>query len=359
MENIMSDNSGFDNNFRAIDPYVAGEQPDFPDMIKLNTNENPYPPSPGVIEASKEFEGKNLRLYPTTDATKLRRAIAKYHGIDPSMVYVGVGSDDVLSIIFQSCFNSGIPILFPEITYSFYVVWAQLYGIKYRMIPLRDDYRIEKKDYIGTENGGIVIANPNAPTSIAMPVSDVEDIIKANQNRVVVIDEAYVDFGGETALPLLEKYKNLIVVRTFSKSRSLAGLRIGYAMASPRIISAMETVKDCINSYPMNTTAIEIGAASLEDEEYFRDRIEKIIKSRDTLTKGLEDLGFKVLPSSANFVFATHPKIRASEIFAKLREKHIFVRHFNKPLIDDFLRITVGTDEQVAILLDELSKITY
>ncbi len=353
----MYDTAAFEANFRAIDPYVAGEQPDFPDMIKLNTNESPYPPAPGVIEAAKAFDSKNLRLYPSTDASKLRKAIAAYHGTDPSEVYVGVGSDDVLSIIFQSCFNSGIPILFPEITYSFYPVWAQLYGIKYRTIPLKDDYTIEKSDYTGTENGGIVIANPNAPTSIAMPLSDIEEIVDANRDRIVVIDEAYVDFGGESALPLLGKYKNLIVVRTFSKSRSLAGLRIGYAIASARIIAAMETVKDCINSYPMNRTAIEIGTASLADEAYFREKIDAIVNTRRVLNEGIVRLGFTVLPSSANFVFATHPGMKAADISAELRKKHIFVRHFNKPLIDNFLRITVGTDEQIAILLKELDKI--
>ena len=353
----MANNISLTDNFRDIEPYVAGDQPDFPDMIKINTNENPYPPAPGVIEAIKAFEGDSLRLYPSTDASKLRKAIAKYHGVDPETVFVGVGSDDVLSIIFQSCFNSGVPILFPEITYSFYKHWANLYGIKYRTIPLKYNYEICKEDYLDAENGGIVIANPNAPTSIAMPLSDIKAIVESSPERIVVIDEAYVDFGGETALPLLDTHPNLIVVRTFSKSRSLAGLRIGYAIASKQIISVMESVKDCINSYPMNRTAIEVGAASLEDEEYFRDRINAIIRTRGVLTDGLKQLGFKVLPSSTNFVFATHPEIDAEYIFTELKKKHIFVRHFNNELTKDFLRITVGTDEQIAALLACLNDI--
>ena len=345
------------DNLRRIDPYVAGEQPDFPDMIKLNTNENPYPPAPGVLEALDRFDAGTLRLYPSTDASKLRKTIAKYHAVGEKQVFVGVGSDDVLANIFQSCFNSGKPILFPEITYSFYKVWARLYGIEYRMVPVREDFTIDKNDYINTENGGVVIANPNAPTSIALPLADIKDIVEANRDTVVVVDEAYVDFGGESALALLDTHPNLVVVRTFSKSRALAGLRIGYAIASEQIIAVMESVKDCINSYPMNRTAIEVGSASIEDEAYFKDRIQTIIKTREALTGGLKKLGFKVLPSSANFVFASHPGCDAGHILAELRKVHIYVRHFNDPLIKDWLRITVGTDEQVSALLAALKKI--
>ncbi|MCR5686161.1 MAG: histidinol-phosphate transaminase [Lachnospiraceae bacterium] len=346
------------DNLRKIDPYVAGEQPNYPDMIKLNTNENPYPPAPGVLAALEAFDSGVLRLYPSTDASKLRKAIAGYHGVSEKQVFVGVGSDDVLANIFQSCFNSGIPILFPEVTYSFYRVWANLYGISYRLTPMRQDFTIDKKDYIGNENGGVVIANPNAPTSIFMPLEDIRDIVEANSERVVVIDEAYVDFGGESALALLDTHPNLVVVRTFSKSRSLAGLRIGYAVASEQIIATMESVKDCINSYPMNCTAIEVGAASLDDEAYFRGRIEAIVKTRAVLTEGLKKLGFTVMPSSANFVFASHPGIDAGTILSRLRQKHIYVRHFNSEPVKDYLRITVGTDEQVDRLLAALKEIT-
>ncbi|MBP5332251.1 MAG: histidinol-phosphate transaminase [Lachnospiraceae bacterium] len=352
-----NNSSALDSNFRTLEPYTAGEQPDFADMIKLNTNENPYPPSQKVIDAGSVFDSRNLRLYPSVDASKLRNAIAAYHGFEADRVFVGVGSDDVLAIIFQTCFNSGKQILFPEITYSFYEVWADLYRINYTAIPLKPDFTIDPADYIGRDNGGIVIANPNAPTSIAMPAGDIISIVEANPGRIVVIDEAYVDFGGESVMPYLDKYPNLVVVRTYSKSRSLAGLRIGYAIASKRIIGEMENVKNSINSYPMNRPSIEMGAASLEDETYFKDRVGKIIETRERLTEELTQLGFKVFPSSANFVFATHPEVDATFIFEELKKKHIYVRHFKKPLINDYLRITVGTDEQISVLVENLKKI--
>ncbi|MBO4414759.1 MAG: histidinol-phosphate transaminase [Lachnospiraceae bacterium] len=352
----MNTNS-IENNFRKIVPYTPGDQPDFPDMIKLNTNESPYPPSPKVIEAGAAFDETRLKLYPSPDASDLRKAIASYHGFAPERVFVGVGSDDVLSMIFQSCFNSGLPILFPEVTYSFYDVWADLYRIEYRTIPLRADFTIDCSDYIGQENGGIVIANPNAPTSIVMPLSDIEAIAAANQGRIVVIDEAYIDFGGESALQLLDKYDNLIVVRTYSKSRSLAGLRIGYAISSARIIRAIEDVKYSVNSYPMNRPSIEMGVASIEDEDYFRAMIAKVVASRKYLTDELEKLGFTVLPSSTNFLFVTHRSVSAEKIYTELKERHIFVRHFKKPLINDYLRITIGTDEQCAKVIEALKEI--
>ncbi len=349
--------NSIENNFRKIVPYTPGDQPDFPDMIKLNTNESPYPPSPKVIEAGAAFDETTLKLYPSTDASDLRKALARYHGFTPERVFVGVGSDDVLSMIFQSCFNSGLPILFPEVTYSFYEVWAALYRIQYRTIPLRWDFTIDCRGYIGRENGGIVIANPNAPTSIVMPLSDIEVIVANNPGRIVVIDEAYIDFGGETALPLLDKYDNLIVVRTYSKSRSLAGLRIGYAISSAQIIKAIEDVKYSVNSYPMNRPSIEMGVASLEDEEYFRAMISKITASRKYLADELEKLGFTVLPSSTNFLFVTHKTVSAEKIYTELKECHIFVRHFKKPLIDNYLRITIGTDQQCGKLIEALKGI--
>lgn len=346
------------DNFRKIDPYTPGDQPHFSDMVKLNTNENPYPPAPGAMRASEEFDCDSLKLYPPVDGGDLKTEIAKYHGVRREQVFTGVGSDDVLSVIFQSCFAGGRPVLFPAISYSFYEVWADLYRTPCVKVPLRDDFTINPDDYIGRENGGIVLCNPNAPTSIAMDIADVERIIAANPDTVVVVDEAYVDFGGETALPLLDKYKNLLIVRTFSKSRSMAGLRIGYALADEAIIRAMNDVKNSINSYTMNRTSVEIGKASLADEEYFRGRIDAIVTSRTRMVSELAKLGFKTLPSSANFIFTTHDTIPAQEIYEKLKEKHVYVRFFNKPGIDNYLRITVGTDEQIDILLHELEVIT-
>ncbi len=343
------------DNFRDLVPYVPGMQPGFKDMIKLNTNESPYPPSPKVIEASASFNAADLRLYPSVDVGPLRDALAEYHGFDRSCVFVGVGSDDVLATIFQACFNSGRPLLFPEITYSFYEVWARLYNINTRKIPLKSDFTIDADDYIGVENGGIVIANPNAPTAIAMEKGEIVRIIENNPDSVVVIDEAYVDFGGETVLDCVNKYDNLIVVRTYSKSRSLAGARIGYCIARPELISVIETVRNSINSYTNNRPAIEMGVASIRDEEYFRAMIKKVIDTRERLTKELRELGFNVLPSSANFVFAEPPAgITAKEVYDGLAEKHIYVRHFKIPGIDNYLRITVGTDEQVDIMLNEV-----
>jgi histidinol-phosphate aminotransferase len=345
------------DNFRNIDPYVPGDQPDFADMVKLNTNENPYPPAPAVLKAAEEFSAGRLKLYPPTDGGALRRELAAYHGISPENVFVGVGSDDVLAVIFQTCFNSGRKLFFPEISYSFYEVWAELYRVPYCKIPLKADFTIDPDDYIGKENGGIVIANPNAPTSMAMAAADIEKIIAANPDNVVVIDEAYVDFGGESVLELTKKYDNLIVVRTFSKSRSMAGLRIGYAIASKELIQAISDVKNSINSYTMNFPSIEVGKASLAEEEYFRTTIAKILKTRERLVKELSDLGFLTFPSSANFIFTTHKSVPAKTIFEELRKKHIFVRFFNKPLINNYLRITVGTDEEVDKLIAGLKEI--
>ncbi len=372
------------DNFRKIEPYVPGDQPDFPDMVKLNTNENPYPPAPGAVKAATEFDSSRLKLYPPTDSGALRRDLAEYYGVEKENVFVGVGSDDVLSVIFQSCFNSGRPVLFPEISYSFYEVWAELYRLNYVKVPLNSDFTIDPDDYIPGagknrkksctdktdacdraslpfgkgQNGGIVLANPNAPTSIAMPLADIERIVAGNPGSIVVVDEAYIDFGGESALSLLPKYDNLVVVRTFSKSRSMAGLRIGFAIASKDIIAAIDAVKNSVNSYTMNFSAIEIGRAALSDEKYFRDTIAKIVSTREKLIGELKTLGFRTLRSSANFVFTTHEKVPAKTIFEELRKQHIFVRFFNKPLIDNYLRITVGTEDEVAKLLIALKKIT-
>ena len=348
----------WEKNFRKVEPYTPGEQPVFADMVKLNTNENPYPPSPKVAEALKQLVGQTekCRLYPDFKAEALVKALAGRYGLKENQVFVGVGSDDVLSVAFLTFFNSGKPVLFPDITYSFYDVWAQVYGIPYERPALDKNFRIRREDYY-RENGGIVIANPNAPTSIAEGLDFIEDIVRHNQESVVVIDEAYVDFGGESALPLLEKYENLLIVQTFSKSRSMAGMRIGYAMGHPDLIRAMNDVKYSINSYTMNYPSLVLGVAAVEDEAYFKECCEKIVKTRKWAVEELGKLGFSCLKSSANFLFAAHQSVPAKKIFMELKERGIFVRYFEKPRIDNYLRITVGTGEQMGRLFGALSEI--
>ena len=348
---------GFEDNLRKIAPYIPGEQPkDVSKVIKLNTNENPYPAAPGAEEIACNLRDDKMRLYPPTDAGKLSRAIAKYYGVPEKNTFVGVGSDDVLATAFIACFNSDKPILFPDVTYSFYDVWAELYKIPYKTVPLDDNFKIIKKDYL-QENGGIVIANPNAPTSINLPLADVEFIIKNNPDSVVIVDEAYVDFGGESAVPLLKKYENLMVVQTFSKSRSMAGMRIGYAFASDKIIQAMNDVKFSINSYTMNYPAVEMGVAAIDDEEYYKATIAKIVKTREKAVKELTKRDFTVLDSRTNFLFISHKRVKASSIFADLKNRGIFVRHWDKPRIGNYLRVTVGTDAQMKKLYEALDEI--
>lgn len=348
---------GFEDNLRKIAPYIPGEQPkDVSKVIKLNTNENPYPAAPGAEEIACNLRDDKMRLYPPTDAGKLSRAIAKYYGVPEKNTFVGVGSDDVLATAFIACFNSDKPILFPDVTYSFYDVWAELYKIPYKTVPLDDNFKIIKEDYL-QENGGIVIANPNAPTSINLPLADVEFIIKNNPDSVVIVDEAYVDFGGESAVPLLKKYENLMVVQTFSKSRSMAGMRIGYAFASDKIIQAMNDVKFSINSYTMNYPAVEMGVAAIDDEEYYRATIAKIVKTREKAVKELTKRDFTVLDSRTNFLFISHKRVKASSIFADLKNRGIFVRHWDKPRIGNYLRVTVGTDAQMKKLYEALDEI--
>ncbi len=348
---------GFKDNLRKIAPYIPGEQPkDVSKVIKLNTNENPYPAAPGAEEIACNLRDEKMRLYPPTDAGKLSKAIAKYYGVPEKNTFVGVGSDDVLATAFIACFNSDKPILFPDVTYSFYDVWAELYKIPYKTVPLDDDFKIVKEDYL-QENGGIVIANPNAPTSVNLPLKDVEFIIKNNPDSVVIVDEAYVDFGGESAIPLLEKYDNLMVVQTFSKSRSMAGMRIGYAFASDAIIQAMNDVKFSINSYTMNYPAVEMGVAAIDDEEYYKATIAKIVKTREKAKEELKKLGFKVLDSKTNFLFISHERVKALKLFADLKNRGIFVRHWEKPRIDNYLRVTVGTDAQMKKLYEALREI--
>lgn len=343
----------WENNVRKVVPYVAGEQPQNKNVIKLNTNECPYPPAPGVREAIKHFDYARLSKYPDPNASKLVDALAKKHGLDSGQVFVGVGSDDVLAMAFLAFFNSEKPLLFPDITYSFYDVWADLYRIPYECRPLDENFRIIKGDYM-RENGGIVIANPNAPTGEAADASELEEIIAANPSSVVIIDEAYVDFYGQSCVPLIEKYENLLVAQTFSKSRAMAGMRVGYAMGSKKIIRYLNDVKFSFNSYTMNALTIEAGAASVADEEYFQLIAGKVIKTREKAKKRLGELGFIFPDSKANFIFASHKRVPAKEIFDALRANEIYVRHWNKPRIENWLRISIGTDEEMEKLLEFL-----
>lgn len=345
----------WEDKIRKAVPYVPGEQPDKQRMIKLNTNENPYPPAPGVTEALYTFNTDNLRLYPDPASSVLTEALACRYHIKPEQVFVGVGSDDVLAMAFLTFFNSGKPILFPDITYSFYDVWANIFRIPYQTVPLDSHFRIRKEDYYA-ENGGVIFPNPNAPTGEAETLSDIEDIIQHNRDAIVIIDEAYVDFYGKSALCLLGKYSNLLVVQTFSKSRSLAGLRIGYAFGNPRLIQYLNNVKYSVNSYTMNQFALSLGAASLKDEAYFRQTVNKIVATRERMKKELRELGFIFGDSQANFLFVTHPKAAASELFEALREENIYVRYFQKPRIGNYLRITVGTDDEMDVLLEFLRR---
>lgn len=339
-------------NIRQVEPYTPGEQPKETGIVKLNTNENPYPPSPKVNEIHENLD--DLRLYPDPTAGALVEAIAQYHNVDRSQVFVGVGSDDVLAMSFLTFFNSQKPILFPDITYSFYDVWAGLYRIPYETPALTEDFKIRKEDYY-KENGGVIFPNPNAPTGIYENLTFVEDILKHNQDVVVIVDEAYIDFGGATALPLLEKYENLLVVRTFSKSRSMAGLRIGYAIGNQELIKALNDVKYSFNSYTMNRPSILLGTASLKDESYFREMTEKIMETRSWFESEMRELGFSFPDSKANFIFASHKEVPAKEIFEAAKEHKIYVRYFAKPRIDNYLRITIGTREEMQKLLDFLT----
>ncbi|MCM1273334.1 MAG: histidinol-phosphate transaminase [Clostridium sp.] len=343
--------SAWEKNIRKVVPYIPGEQPKEEDVIKLNTNENPYGPSPRV--RSKQLDFDKLKLYPDPCASQLVEAIAKYHGLKAENVFVGVGSDDVLAMSFLTFFNSEQEILFPDVTYSFYDVWADMLKIPYRAVAVDESFRISAEDY-KCPNGGIIFPNPNAPTGIFEPVSFVEDIVSANKDVIVIVDEAYVDFGGVSAVSLIDKYDNLLIVRTFSKSRSMAGIRIGYAMGNKKLIQYLNDVKYSFNSYTMNMPSIELGVMSMEDEEYFRESIARVVATRERFIKEIGKLGFTCLPSMANFVFATHEKLKAQYIFEEAKKKKIYVRHFNKPRIDNYLRITIGTDEQMDIFIDFL-----
>ncbi len=345
----------WEQNIRRVEPYVPGEQP-AGKVIKLNTNENPYPPSPKVAEALVQLSVEELRKYPDPTAGQLVSTIAKTYGRKESEVFVGVGSDDVLGMAFMTFFHGKKPILFPDVTYSFYDVWANLLEIPYEQIPLREDFTVAVEDY-RRENGGIVLANPNAPTSLCLGLSEIERLVADNQESVVIVDEAYIDFGGESALPLIDRYENLVVVQTYSKSRSLAGMRIGYAFAHEKLIAAMQAVKYSYNSYTMNMPSIAAGAASMGDVAYFQETTQKIMATRERAKKELESMGFAMPDSGTNFLFATHESVPAAEIFQKLRERRIYVRYFKKPRIDNYLRITVGTDEEMECLFAALREI--
>lgn len=350
--------SAWEKNVRKVTPYTPGEQPKVDNVVKLNTNESPYPPSPMVEKVLKEMDKDRLRLYPDPDASELVETIADYYQVNSSQVFVGVGSDDVLGMAFLTFFNSEKPVIFPDITYSFYDVWADLFKIDYITKPLNQNFEIVKEDYFG-ENGGVIFPNPNAPTAVEMGLEDIEDIVKSNQDVVVIVDEAYADFGDVTALDLIEKYENLLVVRTYSKSRALAGMRIGYAIGSEKLIEALKAVKFSYNSYTMNMTSIDAGVAAMKEDVYFKEIVSKILKTREEAKIRLEELGFTFTDSKTNFLFAKHNTLRAEVIFEELKKRNIFVRYFNKPRIDNYLRITIGTDKEMDILYQALKEIVH
>ncbi|MGN0300814.1 MAG: histidinol-phosphate transaminase [Lachnospiraceae bacterium] len=338
----------WEDNVKRVVPYVPGEQPKSK-VIKLNTNENPYPPSPKVREVLSNYDIDELRLYPDVNAGELGVVLAKYYGLNSNQVFVGVGSDDVLAIAFMTFFNSDKEILFPDITYSFYDVWADLYKIPYRMVELNDEFRINIEDYL-VPNGGIVIPNPNAPTGVEKDVRELEKIVAKNPDSVVIIDEAYVDFGATSMLPLINKYDNLLIVQTYSKSRSMAGARIGMAFGNEKLIKYMNDVKFSINSYTMNRLTVAAGTAALEDEEYFKETCDKVIATRERTKVRLRELGFDMPDSKSNFVFATHESIPASDIFNAAKSAGIYLRWWNKDRISNRLRISIGTDEEMDAL---------
>lgn len=341
---------------RNLDPYVPGEQPTIAGLIKLNTNENPYPPSPAVLAAIRQAADDDLRLYPDPDSRALKQRIAQLHGLAADHVFVGNGSDEVLAHAFLALLKHKQPVLFPDVTYSFYPVYCALYGIEYSAVPLDSEFQVRINDY-RRPNGGIVLPNPNAPTGCALARSELRRLLEANTRSVVVIDEAYVDFGAESAIPLIDDFPNLLVIHTLSKSRSLAGLRVGFALGQPSLIAALERVKGSFNSYPLDRLAIAGAVAAIADREHFESTRAQVIASRDWLAAELRMLGFMVLPSQANFIFVTHPSQDAARLQARLRERKILVRHFRQPRIEHFLRITVGNQPQCETLVNTLKEL--
>ena len=346
----------FEKNIRKVDPYVPGEQPQ-KKVIKLNTNENPYSPAPGVLDAMKNLEKEvdSLRLYPDPTAEALVSALADYYNVGKDQVFVGVGSDDVLANCFLTFFNSDKPIFFPDITYSFYKVWAELYKIPYECKALDENFRIKKEDYYG-ENGGIIFPNPNAPTSVYENLEFVEHILKHNQDVIVIVDEAYIDFAGESALGLLDKYENLLIVQTFSKARSMAGMRIGYAIGSPLLIKYLNDVKYAINSYTMNRTSLLYGIEAVKDKTYFENTVQKIVETREWAKEEFKKLGFTFPEPYANFIFVSHPEYDAKELYQAMRDEGIYVRFWGSARIEQYLRVTIGTKEEMEVLFDFLRK---
>ena len=356
----------WEDKVRRVEPYVAGEQPKEKNIIKLNTNECPYPPAPGVEEAVRKLaqDSSALRLYPDMDATPLVDALSEQYGVDPDRIFVGVGSDDVLALCFLTFFTSGSedqPLLFPDITYSFYDVWAGLYRIPYRTVPLRDDFSIDPDDYLpektGKLNCGIIFPNPNAPTGLELAQEGIEKILKGNPDSIVIVDEAYVDFGAQSALSLLDRYDNLLVVQTFSKSRAMAGARVGFAIGSRKLIGYLKDVKFSFNSYNMNLPSIRIGTAAAMDTGWFKETTARIAATREKFKRELLSLGFEFPDSKSNFVFARHPDHSGAELQKKLRERKIIVRRFDRPRISDYLRITIGTDAQMDRVAEVLREI--
>ena len=338
-------------------PYVPGEQPKLTKLVKLNTNENPYGPSPKAIDAMRAAISDELRLYPDPNSDLLKQAVARYYGVDASRVFLGNGSDEVLAHAYNAFFRQDKPLLFPDISYSFYPVYCGLYGVDYQALPLDEQFQIRVEDY-ARPNGGIIFPNPNAPTGCLLALDAVEQILKNSPDSVVIVDEAYIDFGGETAISLVDRYPNLLVTQTLSKSRSLAGLRVGLAVGHPDLIEALERVKNSFNSYPLDRMAIVGAAAAFDDREYFESTCQRVITSREALVEQLEGKGFEVLPSAANFIFARHPQHDAAGLAAKVREQGVIVRHFKQARIAQFLRITIGTPEQNQALVDALGDVS-
>ncbi|MFZ5934764.1 histidinol-phosphate transaminase [Pseudomonas putida] len=340
---------------KALVPYVPGEQPKLARLVKLNTNENPYGPSPKALEAMRAELNDNLRLYPDPNSDRLKQAVAEYYGVTPAQVFVGNGSDEVLAHIFHGLFQHDRgPLLFPDVSYSFYPVYCGLYGIPFEQVALDEQFQIRIADYT-KPNAGIIFPNPNAPTGCLLPLQAIEQLLQANRDSVVVVDEAYIDFGGETAISLVDRYDNLLVTQTLSKSRSLAGLRVGLAVGHPELIEALERIKNSFNSYPLDRMAIVGAAAAFEDQAYFEETCRKVIDSRETLVEQLVAKGFEVLPSAANFIFARHPQQDAAQLAARLREQGVIVRHFKQERIAQFLRITIGTPQMNQALVDALN----
>lgn len=336
-----------------LDPYVPGEQLKDKKYIKLNTNENPYPPSPKVLEAIRAAADGSLKLYPDPVAAELKGTLAEHYGLKSSQVFVGNGSDEVLAFAFMAFFNTDEEVLFPDVTYSFYPVYANIFSINYRLVPLEDDFTVPAEKFFNSE-GGVIIPNPNAPTARAVTAKDIELILVNNKDKVVIIDEAYVDFGAESVVGLVDKHENLLVVQTLSKSRSLAGLRVGWAFGQDHLIDGLTRVKDSINSYTLDRLALAGAAEAIKDEDYFQETREKIMATRERITASLQNLGFKVIPSKANFIFITHERTPAEQIFKRLKEEGVLVRYFKKPGIDNYLRVSIGTDEEMDAMIEKL-----